>query len=117
MTQLRDLIQAGQSTSQPRGAVTWRSIILGFSGVLFVCALTPYNDLAIAEAPFTGNYFPVGLLLYFLVILFAVNAPLHRWLPRLAMNGGELAIAFGMVLVSCSIPGNGLMRLLPSILV
>src|SRR5581483_10046730 len=49
--------------------------------------------------------------------ILAVNGPLSRWKPRWAMSRGEMAVALGMVLVSCAVPGSGLMRYLPASLI
>jgi hypothetical protein len=97
--------------------ITWRSVLLGLAGVVFINALTYYNDYALAGTFLVGNFLPIGLLLFFLVLLLGVNAPLCRWAPRHALAGGELAVALGMALVSCAIPSSGLMRYLPGSLV
>ncbi len=104
------------SPASPR-VVTWRSLLLGLVGVVFVCGLTPYNDYVVGNTYLVGNFLPIGLLLYFMLFIMAINAPL-RWLsPRHALGGGELSAALVMVLVSCAIPSSGLMRYLPSVLV
>ncbi len=101
----------------PRRAVTWRSVMIGFLGVLFICSLTPYNDYVVNNTNLVGSFLPVGLLLFFLVLVLFVNAPL-RWLaPRRAISGPELSVALGMMLVSCTLPSVGLMRYLPGHLV
>ena len=46
-----------------RQPVNLRSIALGLFGVIFICALTPYNDWAVFNTYFVGNYLPVGLLM------------------------------------------------------
>lgn len=101
---------------RPR-AVTWRSVLLGLIGVVAICALSPYNDWVVSNTFLIGNFIPVGLLLYFGLLTIAINAPLLRWAPRVALNSRELTVAMAMVLVSCSLPGAGLMRYLPTQLV
>jgi hypothetical protein len=103
----------------PRGPshlVTPRSLLLGLAGVVFICGLTPYNDYVVNNTFLIGNFLPVGLLLFFLLFVFLVNGPLSKWSPRLALSGGELAVAMSMALVSCSLPSSGLMRYLPNFL-
>ncbi|HLL88940.1 MAG TPA: DUF6785 family protein [Tepidisphaeraceae bacterium] len=100
-----------------RGAVTWRSVLLGLVGVAFVCGLTPYNDYVLKNTFFVGNFLPIGLLLFFLAFVMLVNAPLWRWAPRWGFSTGELAVALGMTLVSCALPSSGLMRYVPGHLV
>ena len=46
-----------------------------------------------------------------------VNMPLWKFAPRWAFSSGELAVALGMTLVSCTLPSSGLMRYLPGFLV
>jgi hypothetical protein len=104
-------------TPATRPAVTWRSTLLGLIGVVIICGLTPYNDYALNNTFLVGNNLPIGVVMMsFLFVLF-VNAPLHRWLPRYALNAGELSIALSMTLVSCALPSSGLMRYFPPSLV
>ena len=90
-----------------------RSILLGLLGVLFICGLTPYNNYALNNTDLVGNFLPTGLLFFFAVFIFLVNAPLYRWAPRFAFSSSELAVALAMTLVSCTLPAGGLMRYLP----
>ncbi len=103
--------------SLERPAVNWRSILLGFLGVLFICGLTPYNNYALNNTDLVGSLLPTGLLFFFALFIFAVNAPLYRWQPRYAFTSGELGLALAMTLVSCTLPAGGLMRYLPGNLI
>ncbi len=98
---------------QERKPVNWRSILLGLCGVVFINALTPFNNHALMNTDLVGNYLPTGLLLFFMVFLLAVNAPLAKWSPRKAFTQAEMAVALGMTLVGCALPFVGLMRYLP----
>lgn len=109
--------QPDAASAKSRSPVSWRSIALGLLGVLFICGLTPYNDYVVNNTFLVGNYLPVGLLLIFVVFSVVVNAPLARFAPRAALTNGEIAVAFAMALISCSLPSSGLMRYLPSNLV
>ncbi len=102
--------------SEPR-RVTWRSVLLGLLGVVFICALTPYNNYVLLNTDFVGNHLPASLLVFFLIFVLLVNGMLRRFAPRRAMGSGELAVALGMTLVACSLPSCGLMRYLPGHLV
>ncbi len=97
--------------------VTWRSLLLGLLGVVFICALTPYNNYVLLNTDFVGNHLPASLLIFFLIFVLLVNGLLHRFSPRRALGSGELAVALGMTLVACSLPSVGLMRYLPGHLV
>lgn len=85
--------------------------------MLFVSVLTPFNDYVMNNTPMAGNYLPAGVLLFYVGFLLLINTPMHRWAPRWAFSAGELAVALGMMLVSCGLPGTGLMRYLPTHLV
>ena len=99
--------------AERRRAVTWRSLGVGLLGVVFICGLTPFNDYVARNTNLIGSFLPIGLLLFFLVLVLVVNAPLSRFLPRRALSTPELAVAMGMMLVSCTLPSAGLMRYLP----
>lgn len=100
-----------------RSAVTIRSVAIGLVGVLFLNGLSPYNDFIVNNTFLVGNFLPIGLLLFFLMVVLLINAPLLAWAPRHALSRSELVVAMAMTLVSCGIPGAGLMRYLPSQLV
>jgi len=107
----------GEPIPARRRAVNLRSVLLGLVGVAFICGLTPYNDFVVNNTYLVGNFLPIGLLLFFLLVIMLVNAPLWRFAPRHALSSGELAVALGMTLVSCALPSSGLMRYLPAFLV
>ena len=93
-----------------RGAVTWRSVLLGLTAVAIICGVTPYNDLALNNSFFVGNNLPLALVLLAFFFVIVVNGPLSRFAPRHAFSGGELCVAFSMGLISCCLPASGLMR-------
>jgi uncharacterized membrane protein YidH (DUF202 family) len=106
------------SDARPRrNPVNLRSVLLGLIGVAFICGLTPYNNCVVSNTDLVGSMLPTGLLLYFILIVLAINAPLLRLAPRWAISPPELAVALGMTLVSCALPYAGLMRYLPGNLV
>jgi hypothetical protein len=87
--------------------------LLGLVGVVGICALTPYNDYVLNNTFLVGNNLPLGLMLATLAFVVLINGPLSRWAPRRALGGGEMAVAFSMILVGCALPSSGLMRYLP----
>ena len=99
-----------------RNPVNLRSALLGLVGVIVINGLTPFNNLALANSDLIGGYLPTGLLLFLMLFVILINAPLHRFAPRYAYSSGELAVALGMILVSCALPSLGLMRYLPTLL-
>jgi hypothetical protein len=104
------------ATTPPRW-ITWRSLLIGSAVVAFVCGLAPYNDYVVANTWLVGGYLPPALTLTFFVLIVFINAPLHRFMPRRALSSGELAVIMAMLLVACSLPGQGLMRQLIPMLV
>ncbi|MCC6240281.1 MAG: hypothetical protein IT448_08295 [Phycisphaerales bacterium] len=97
--------------------VNLRSVLLGIIGVVFICALTPYNDYALNNTFLIGNNLPLGVVLLTFVFVVFINGPLHRFFPRRAFSAGEITVAFSMTLVACALPSSGLMRYFPSSLV
>lgn len=95
--------------TRPRG-VTLRAVLLGVLAVALVALVTPYNDYIVVNTFFIGSYLPLSLVLALFVLVILVNAPLHKWAPRHALSGGELATLIAMMLVGCSIPSQGLLR-------
>ena len=60
---------ASYSDAPPyRRPVNLRSVLLGLLGVVFICGLTAYNDHVVANTFLVGNFLPIGLILFFLVI-------------------------------------------------
>jgi hypothetical protein len=94
----------------PRRSITFRSMLLGSLFVVLVSVLAPYNDYVVSNSYLVGSYFPPVLVGVFFLLMVLVNAPLNRWAPRWAFSSGELAIMMIMMLVACSLPGQGMMR-------
>ncbi len=90
--------------------VTWRSLLVGSALVCVICGLTPYSDYVVANTFLVGSYLPVVWVLAMLFVVICLNAPLHRFAPRHALNTRELAVVLIMSLVSCAIPSQGLLR-------
>ncbi len=93
-------------------AITWRSVLLGSAGVCFICGLTPYNDFVVMNTLLVGGYLPLAVVLTVFVLVVLINAPLHWLTPKRPLSSGELAIILAMMLVSCALPGQGLLKFL-----
>jgi hypothetical protein len=100
-----------------RRAINPRSVLLGLVGVCVICGLSPYNNYVINNSFLVGNNLPLGVMVLAFVLAVFVNGPLSRFAPRHALTSGELTVALAMTLVSCCLPGAGLMRYWPSSLV
>ncbi len=111
--------RSGEPNALPtlRRPVNWRSLLLGWLGVLFICTLTPYNNYVLLNTDFVGNHLPASLLVFFLLFVICINGLLWRFAPRHAFTQAELAVAVGMTLVGCALPSVGLMRYLPGHLI
>ncbi len=95
---------------EPKRAITFRAVLIGSLFVALICGITPFNDWILANTPMVGSYLPLCVVLLFFVLTIGVNGLLHRFAPRRALRGTELAVIMVMSLVACSIPGQGLMR-------
>jgi hypothetical protein len=93
-------------------SVTWRSLTLGTVAVLIVCGLTPLNDFVLSDTSLVAGFVPLAAVLILFALVVGINAPLHRWAPRHALNTGELAVIVLLTLVACGLPNWGLMRFL-----
>lgn len=110
-------MEALADPSRPARAITWRSVSLGLFGGCLVCAAVPYNDFVLNNTYLVGNSLPVIVVMLAFLVALLVNAPLHRWAPRHALQSGELTCALLMMLVACAVPTSGLLRYLPPALV
>src|SRR5438876_6508982 len=99
-----------QLTPRPSRSITVRSILVGTIAALLVCGLTPYNDYVLSDTDLTAGFMPLGAILIEFLLIVAINAPLHKWAPRFALRGGELAVIVLMTLVASGVPSWGLMR-------
>ncbi len=101
----------------PGRSITARSLTIGTLMVGLVCGVTPYNDYVVSNTMMVGFFLPVIVVLLMVGLVVLVNAPLHRFAPKHALSTGELGVILAMTLVSCGIPGQGMMRtLIPTLI-
>jgi len=100
-----------------KGFVTFRSVLIGLVGVVLINLLAPYNNYVVNQSGIVGNSLSIGAVIFTVLVIGLVNAPLLRLAPRWALARNELAVTVGMVLVGCAIPSVGLFRYLPGHLV
>ena len=86
--------------------MTWRAVLAGLGAGAFVCAFCYFNDNVMRQTMFIGNNMPISVYGGLILFVLLINPLLKRW----AFSAGELAVALGLVLVMCTIPGSGLMR-------
>ena len=98
--------------AEPR-LISLRAVLLGLLGVVSINLLAPHNNYVVDQTGVVGNSLSIAGVFFCLVLVGGVNAAAHRWTPRYALRRGEIAVALGMVLVGCCVPGVGLFRYLP----
>ncbi|HMO25612.1 MAG TPA: hypothetical protein PKB10_05035 [Tepidisphaeraceae bacterium] len=98
------------ASSPPRRALTLRSFLIGLTGAVTLCAVTPFNDYIVENSFMVGSYLPLFMVMWMFVLVVLINAPLHKFAPKLALQPGELLIILAMTLAACAIPSQGLMR-------
>ena len=105
-----------QSLPQPPHLVhtglTLRSVLIGMGAVVCQCFATPYNDFHVGGTYLAGNHLPIAVVFVMLVFVLSVNILLKRLKPGTELQGGELLIIWGMMVVASGIPSSGLMRYL-----
>ena len=94
--------------------LTVRSVLIGMGAVICQCLVTPYNDFHVGGTYLAGNHLPIAIVFVMLVFVVSVNVLLKRLKPGTELQGGELLIIWGMMLVASGIPSSGLMRYLRS---
>jgi len=90
--------------------VTFRAVVLGLLLVAILSSIVPYNDYYIHGTPLTGNHFPIGVVFFFFVLCFAVNATVRKFFRGLELAASELLTVWCMMLVSAGIASTGLAR-------
>lgn len=93
-------------------ALTWRSCVVGLSGVVVLCAITPYNDYRLHQTYLYGNHFPLGCLFFFLVVVLGLNTGLRTLRREWALRERELLGVWVMLASGAGLASSGLMRYL-----
>lgn len=99
-----------QAPPPPR-ALTLRSLLLGLVLAIALAIVTPFNDHIVNNGYLIGSFFPPVLVMA-VVMLVVTNGLLRGAAPRIALHRGEIAVASLIVLVACSVPGQGMLRTL-----
>jgi hypothetical protein len=93
-----------------RPPVNVRSVAIGTALAALLAGAVPYNDFVVGDGFLIACYLPVFFVFFAFVISVGINAPLRRWKPDWALDGGELAVITLMVLTASAIPCQGLLR-------
>ena len=81
-------------------------------GVVCQCFATPYNDFHVGGTYLAGNHLPIAVVFVMLIFVLSINVLLKKLKPGTELQGGELLIIWGMMVVASGIPSSGLMRYL-----
>ena len=101
-----------QTTHPIYNSITARSVLIGMAAVICQCLATPYNDFHVGGTYLAGNHLPIAVVFVMLVFIFSTNVLLRRVKPGTELQGSELLVIWGMMLVASGIPSSGLMRYL-----
>jgi len=90
------------------------AVLVGLIGCIFIWIVTPYNNFILYLGSISGSYLPIGALFVYILLVLVFN-PLIKLIgkPELRLNGPQLALILGMLLVASVLPGMGLLRQLP----
>lgn len=91
-------------------ALTWRSMLLSAIGVFLLAWLAPFNDYAVENTYMVGSFLPLFVVMWVLVLVVFVNAPLHRFAPGHALRPAELTVILAATLAASAVPGQGMLR-------
>ncbi len=104
-------------TSKLTGTRFFFAILLGLFGGLFIWVATPYIDVIINSnnyaADLCDGYLSPGFMFVILFFVLVFN-PLLCWINRrMSLNFRQMLVIVAIVLISSSLPGDGLLRRLP----
>ena len=104
------------SSSLAARGCTAKALIVGLIGAVCIGIGSPYNDMIIKGTGLAiWSLTPAAIFLFFLLVA-GVNVLLRLVHPRLALQRGELAVSFVLILLANTLAGRGLpAQLLPVI--
>ncbi|MCK5805432.1 MAG: hypothetical protein KAI66_21555 [Lentisphaeria bacterium] len=95
-----------------------RSVLIGLFAAFFIAGLGFVNDRILELESFNnGHQLPIIVLGVLFIVVVAINPLLVRYRQRWAFRPPELAVIVVLAMVSCSIPGRGLMEQFTQVLV
>lgn len=87
-----------------------KALVLGLIGVVAITGLTYFNDQVLKGTYMVGNNMPFSVYGSMIAFMLTVNLGLFYAGRKLALTGQQIAVAVGLTLAVCSIPGSGLLR-------
>ncbi|MBN2449275.1 MAG: hypothetical protein JXR77_02735 [Lentisphaeria bacterium] len=98
--------------------MTRRAVIIGLLGSFFIAGAGYINDRILELESFnSGHQLPVIVLGVLFLLVVSLNPLLTRLRPDRSLRPAELALIVTLAMVSCSIPGRGLMEQFTQVLV
>jgi len=86
---------------------TWKALSVGLGCAVFLGVFSTYNDMIIKGSGLaTWNWTPGAICVFFALVAF-VNTLLRLIHPSLALQRGELAVAYFIILVANTLTGRG----------
>lgn len=89
------------------------AVALGLLVSVIIWIVTPYNNFVLRGSYMADSFMPPASLAALILVILFLNPLLRRFAPRYALTRAQMSIIFGMTLVACVLPGQGLHRMLP----
>ena len=105
----RERLMDGNIEKEKTRAFTPKAIIAGLIGILLIAGGSQFSP-TIAKQAILNHQLGIGIYFYFFLICLLWNPFCTRYIPRLAMNIGELAVAFVMTLTAGGFAWYGWMK-------
>ena len=93
---------------RPERGVTFRAVALGLSVVVLTNLWVTYAEAVVISTRLNLNYFQLPLLVFFILLVGAVNPLLKRFRQRIAFSSSELLTVVAIGIVGSAVPGSGL---------
>jgi hypothetical protein len=95
---------------RPERTITVKAVTAGLVGIVLIGLYSNANDRVLKLPPLVGNHMPIGAFTLILVLATVWNPLVGRFVRRLRFGTRELALAFGMMLVTSWLPGSSFWR-------
>ncbi|HOL65901.1 MAG TPA: hypothetical protein PKX93_00395 [bacterium] len=96
-----------KSTFDGASMVTVRAIILGLVLSFLIAAGEPWALMQLQASPLCADFSTGGAIFLFFLFILIVHFSLKRLCPGKALNPGELATIYIMMIVACAVPSWG----------
>ena len=98
--------------------MTFKAFTIGIIAAVLIASFGYVNDWLLDLERFnSGHLLPIVVVGPLLLFSGTINCLLHRFCPKLAFKGAELAVIFFLASTACSITGRNLMEHLPHVMV